>query len=376
MARTNRTLTAAIAATTAVALAGPALADTVTSNVAVTITGIGGTRQFAVEDLTGAPLSALDLGTGGAEPFRTHVTDTSFLPTGSGDYTVSATMSNLYLKTGATTYNYAVKVPAKDLSIGFGSNPLSGSGIGLVTLPKLSVTGALTSCASLPSSLKTALGISLSGVVQDVTNLTLVNFCTLAGTAAPVAATVDGTLQNLHPVVSSVADLPSALAGATGGAFTNASYADDTVGAGDTAGKAGADPATSVSLMTGTRTLSSNLVTALTSALTSILAGLPLVSTTGAQAKTTVEALVAALTKTGQSLAANSLGNVLSTLSANDQVTLLTAVVQGVVPQAPTLADVKAVNGQYFSFPVLTAAPTTPVAGTYGGTMTVTFVQS
>ena len=364
----------AVSALLTPAAALPALAD---SSVAVTVTGLGGTRQFAVEDLTGAPLTALDLGTGGAKPFRTHVTDSAFLPSGSGDFSVSATLSNLYLKTGASSYNYAVKVPSSEVAIGFGSNALAGQAISLVTLPKLSVSGTLSSCASLPAQIKTALGLSALGAVLDPTNTALVTLCSTLGVAGgPVAATVDGALQTLTPVLTSVADLPQQLAGATGGAFTNPSFGAGTVGAGDTAGAAGAPAATSVSLMTGTRGLSSGLVTALTNALNSALAGLPLVSGTGAAAQSTTEAVIAGLTSSSNTLLANSLANVLSTLSAADQAGVLNAVLTTVDAIAPGLADVKAVNGQYFSFPVLTATPTTPVAGTYGGTMTVTFVQS
>ena len=60
MRRLTRPGVALAAATTALALAGPALA----ASVDVTITGLGGTRQFSVEDLSGATLTALDLGTG------------------------------------------------------------------------------------------------------------------------------------------------------------------------------------------------------------------------------------------------------------------------------------------------------------------------
>jgi len=129
-----------VAAAAACALAAPAFAD----NVSVTLTGAGGTRQFSVEDMSGQPLTALDL-TNNAQPFKVHVADNSFLPTaGQGNYTVSASMSNLYLKTGTSTYNYAVKIPSSQLSVGFGGNPLSASGISLVDLPKLNLTGSLT----------------------------------------------------------------------------------------------------------------------------------------------------------------------------------------------------------------------------------------
>ncbi len=73
----KRSLALIIATATVAAVAAPALADT---SVPVTVLGLGGTRQFTVEDIAGSPLSALDLGSGGSQPFRTHVSDASFLP--------------------------------------------------------------------------------------------------------------------------------------------------------------------------------------------------------------------------------------------------------------------------------------------------------
>jgi hypothetical protein len=153
-------LAAAVAGTAVVAAAAPAGAVTATctgspatcvAGVPVSVVGLGGTRQFNVEDVKGDELNALDLGTGGAQPFRTHVTDTGFTATGQS-YSVSATMTNLYLKTGAT-HNYAVKVPSSDVSINFGGNPLSGKGISIVDLPSLSVAGTLSSCAYMSAGL-------------------------------------------------------------------------------------------------------------------------------------------------------------------------------------------------------------------------------
>ena len=371
---------AAAAALLAPAAALPAMA----AGVDVTITGLGGTRQFSVEDLTGAPLTALDLGTGGAKPFRTHVADSSFLPLSAvtDDYSVTATMSNLYLKTGASTYNYAVKIPSSDLKIGFGNDPLAGSGITVQDLPKISLSGTLAGCASLPTSVQTALGLStvtgLVGTVLDPTNTALSTLCTTLNSSGThtLAATVDGVVQNLTPVVSSVLDLPSQLGGATGGTFTNASYAAGTVGAGDTAGAAGKPAATAVSLMTGTHNLSTGLVSALKTALDNTLAGLPLVSASSTTAtKSTVEAVVAGLSTTGNTVGSQ-LANALSTLSAANKVTVLNGLGLSASALDPVLANISGITGSYYALPILTATPSTPVAGSYGGTMTVTFVQS
>lgn len=68
------------------------------------------------------------------------------------------------------------------------------------------------------------------------------------------------------------------------------------------------------------------------------------------------------------------LGAVLSTLDVADQVAVINTLTGTLVP--PVLADIVSLNGNYYAFPVLRATPSTPVAGTYDGTLTVTFVQS
>lgn len=377
MRRLTRPAAALAATTTVMALAGPALA----ADVDVTILGLGGTRQFSVEDLSGATLTELDLGTGQAKPFRTHVTDAGFLPASAitDDYTVTATLSNLYLKTGPTTYNYAVKIPSSALAIDFGSTPLSGSGITLQDLPKLSLTGTLSNCVGMSTTLKNALGLGTSGLLDglplDPSNTALSTLCTTLLTTQSLTATVDGVAQDLTPSISDVTNLPSQLGGATGGPFTNASYAAGTVGAGDTSGASGAPAATAVSLMSGTHNLSAGLITALSSTLNTALAGLPIVSTAVTPTKSTIDAVVAGLNTTGNTLA-NQLSAVLATLSSADKATVINGLGLTATPVAPVLADIAGITGSYYAFPILTASPGNPVAGTYGGTMTVTFVQS
>ncbi len=376
MRRLSRRAAALTAVASSVALAAPAFA----ANVDVTVTGLGGTRQFSVEDLAGATLSALDLGTGQAKPFRTRVSDSGFLPLSAltDDYSVNATLSNLYLKTGASTYNYAVKIPSSDLKIGFGSNPLAGNAISLLDLPKLSLTGTLDSCATLPSTLQTALGLSSLGLPLSSSNTALAQLCAtlVTPTTREVAATIDGVVQSLSPVISSVLDLPSALGGALGGTFTKPSFGAGTVGAGDTAGASGAPAATAVSLMTGTSNLSEGLVSSLTTALNNALSGLPLVSTTVTETKSTIEGVIAGLNSSGANAVAGQLATVLSTLSDANKATVINGLGLSATPLAPLLANIAGVTGSYFAFPVLSATPSAPVPGTYGGTMTVTFVQS
>lgn len=344
---------------------------TVTSCVAgvpVTLTSLGGIRQFAVETVSGAELTALDLGTGGTQPFRTHVTDTAFSNLTAG-YSVSATMSNLYFKT-TTGHNYAVKVPSSEVSLTYGTSPLSALGVSLTDLPKLSLSGTLASCAGLPSTVQTTLGVSTLGVPLDSADAALASLCTALGTGVPVTATIDGVLQTVTPTLASILDLPTALTGASPGAFSNPAFAG-TVGAGDPAA-ATAPAATARRIMTGTPGLSAGLLSALTTALGNALAGVPLTTASDAGARTSLAAAISAL-QTSSTLAVAAVGNALATLSSAKQVAVLNTLTSTLV--APLLGDIAAVNGQYFAFPILTATPSAPLAGTYDGTLTVTFVQ-
>lgn len=368
----KRRLSLLAAASMAVAVAGPALAAT---SVPVTIIGVGGTRMFSVEDLSGAPLAGLNLGTGGAQPFRTHVVDSSFVPAATGgNYSVSATLNNLYLQTG-TGHDFTTKVPSSAVSINFGSNPLSETGLSIADLPKLALSGALANCTNLSGTLKAALGLDSAGNVIG-SNLALTTLCATLTTAAPLAttapvgATVPAAVQTLTPLLSSVADLPTALSGAIGGTFTNPSY--DGIGAGDT-NVTNPPAATSVPLMTGTTaaSLSANLVTALTKAL----------STAGALTATSGPALadtgtvIAQLSGSGNTVTSQ-LGAVLAQISNANQVSAINEIFQTITKVAPVLADIQGVTGNAYAFPVLKATPRTPTPGTYSGTMTVTFVQS
>jgi hypothetical protein len=380
MPRLSRRALALLVTGGALAVATPALGVTATctgspatcvAGVPVSVVGLGGTRQFTVEDVHGDDLAALDLGTGGAQPFRLHVNDAGFTATGQS-FSVAATMTHLYLRQGAG-HDYAVKVPSSDVAIGFGGTPLGGKGISLDDLPTLSVSGTLSSCLDLSSTLQAALGLNLLGIPLDLSNINLTTLCSLLGVVGgPVAATVDGALQTVTPTLSDLLDLPVPLSGATGGAFANPSFAAGTVGAADPA--ANATPATSVPLMSGgAMNLTAGLISSLSSALTAQLAGLPLVNATDTGTRTTVAALVDALS-TAPDAISSTLGAVLSALPLADQLTVLTSLTSSLV--APVGGDIAALNGDYYAFPILRATPNAPVAGTYDGTLTVTFVQS
>ncbi|MCW2599188.1 MAG: hypothetical protein JWM02_1017 [Frankiales bacterium] len=376
----KRSLALLIVTATFAAVATPALAAT---SVPVTLVGLGGTRQFAVEDITGSALTALNLGTGGTQPFRTHVTDSSFLPTAAGgNYDVFATLSNLYLKTGpgntASDYNYNVKVPSSAVSVVYGNQPLGIAGLSVADLPKLSLSGTMSSCSGLSSPLKSILGLSILGVVLG-SNSALTNLCsTLGVSGAPVTATVDAALQTVTSTVTDLTKLPTALSGATGGTFTNPSFASG-VGAFDTAGAASAAGAVASSLplmkgVTGSN-LNATFATDLLAQLTGQLTG-PLTSATGVGSLTQLSALTSVLQSAGAPVLSQ-LGAVLNTLTSADQSTLLNSVFTSITPSLPVIGDLQGITGSAYAFPTLKAtAPNTPVPGTYGGTMTVTFVQS
>lgn len=363
-----RHLTPLLAAAAALSLAAPSFGD-----VTVTLQGTNGTRQFSVEKLDGTPLTALDLGTGAPTQFQVHVKDTSFLPgLGQGSYSASATMTNLYLQDSAGNPNYNVKVPSSELSIGFGPTPLSIAGLSLVDLPKLGLTGTLSGCTNSVlglTSLATSLGLTYASLTPDQLNA-LTALCTQIGlTAAPVTTTVDGALQTLTGLVPpSLLDAPTALSGAIGGTFTNPAYP-----AGATDKPASPPAATALTLMQGAPSLTTTLANLIKSALVST--GVPVVASSGT-ALTTPLSVTQSLASAGTGTVSGALSQLLQTLSAPQQVSTINSVLSFTGFSLPTLSDIHAVSGDYYSKPYLNANPRTPVAGTYGGTMTVTFVQS
>ena len=362
---------AALTGTCLLAAALPVLADPVVVSLEDTL----GTRQFAVQDISGAPLTAIDLGSGGSQPFRTVVTDTAFKNLTSG-YSVSATMNNLYLDTGSG-YDWTTSVPSSDVRLDYGTSPLAALGVTFPVVPRLTVSGTLQSCADLDGTAKSLLGLDAGGVVLDLTDTALLNLCSalLAADGLGVTTTVDGAVQQITSDLTSALDLtelPTALTGATPGAFTNADYSDGTIGAGDNDGKAGAPTPTSLGIMTGTPGMVTALQDLITTRVNTALTALPLTSATD-PAKTTIADLIEALGSSTNTAVAN-VATALGALDAAQQSAVLNTLT-GVTVVAPELADLLSLSAQYYGFPILRATPTSPLAGSYQGTMTVTFVQ-
>ena len=370
----KRPLALLVATATAVAVAAPALADS-TALVGVTYTTADGTRQFSVTKIDGVtPLTSFTFDSDLAQPFRTTVKDQNRLLNSDG-YQVNASMTDLYLKNGAV-HDFATYIPSSALSLTYGANPLTGVAT-LPVSPKVvlsGLAGVLGTCAD--ASVASVLGITQLTSPLDVLGLAaltapLADVCTqLAAVAStPISTVVTATSQVLDTALS-LANLPFALTGALqGGTFSNPSYAGP-IASLDPA-HTGAPAATTKRIMTGTSLLAtgadlSGLLGTLTTALHAQLDGLPAV---GPTAKVTLNQAETALSSV-QPLLANALAG-LPTAQATSLINKLTATVQSV-----TGLDLSSTTGQYDAYPVLTAAPVAPKAGTYDGTMVVDFIET
>lgn len=368
MTRT-RHLTAAVALACATAAMVPAAsADTVD----VSLAALAGTRQFAVEDISGNPLTAINLGAGGTQPFRTRVTDANFTSL-SDEYTVSATMSNLYLKQGAG-YDWTTMVPASDLELVYPTQPLTALGVSFPVIPDLSLSGVLPTCATLPSSVKTSLGLDVAGV-PPVTDLAVTALCSALGSGLTVTSTgtstVDGLVREITAAATNLLNIPTQLTGAAPGSFDNADYGAGTVGFNDP-NKPATNAPSSLQIMQGTPNLTDALKTEITTKLNAALSTLPLTTPNNVGAETTLASALGSLaSSTDTGVAA--LGTALSTLDAVKQSAIVNLLSSAVAPLG--MSNITSLSGQYYGFPSLKATPVDMQPGEYAGTLTVTFVQ-
>lgn len=385
--RRRTALVALTAAACTTAAAAPALAADGANNVNVSVTAAAGTRQFDVFRSDGTtPLTALDLGTNGALPFKTRVRDTSFnvvktvtdasgTTTSTRPYSVTATMSDLYRKT-STGYDLSTRVPSSALSISQGA--LSASDVVSTVAPRLKLSGVLAACTDLPTATLTTLGIGKAAVGGALGTLTGTIGTVTGSLPAPVAAlctaltstgkTVDETITAATAPVTGILDvakLPNPLTAGAGGSFTNPDFTQDARAKTDTR-RTGAAAPTGITVMNGASgtALAGGLVTDLTTKLTTTLNTLPLVAETGVTR-------VPLSTVTG---ALGAVGAAVTGLTAAQQTAVLSTLTTTVLP--PVLTDLLSVAGDYYANPTLSAAANAPVAGVYEGTMTLTFVQS
>lgn len=344
---------ACVCAASLPALAEPTVSGSPTSSTVSLTTSGTGTRQLQLLDLAGKPLTDLSLRPGAPAPFRVSVVDTGVgaLTDPKTAFTVNATLNNLYADGKAD----GAFIPSGDVKVSF---PASGAldAVGSLTaVPRVVLGGALGGCTN---------AASLLTVVNDLLKATKLCTALNDGVALDGLEVVSSTTQQLQ----SIADVPFALAGQTGGPFTAADHVNG-IGKADSRGTGAG---TAVPLLTGTPSVAS-LVDEL-NALEATVAGLPVLSETGVGSQVSVSSVVAALlTSSNAELA--TLGSALSALLPSQVQAALSGVTATV--QDLGLGDITSTTGVYSSVPVLTATPkAVPAAGgTYSGTMTVTLVQ-
>lgn len=354
------TVIAPLAALLAASAAGPASGITTSHSTTVMLDASVGSRQFFVEDLTGSDLTTLSIDRDGKQPFRVRVVDTNFA-TVAQDYEIDATLNNLYKDADVG----GPKIPSSAFSIGFGASKLSAAGVSFPVRPSYLLSGEIPSCTDLALE---------PGVLGTITALTEPTLCGLLGLGGKTITSlpVSGALKTVVPSaaqLTSLLNLPVQLDGTTGGTFTNADYQNG-IGADD---DSGSGAGTAVGLMTGNTDLD------LTDTLDSIITGAlpastaPLTSVTDTGSKIPLANVLNALSASGDSTLGQ-LGQAIGDLDIAQRSALLNELTATLVPLS--LSNILELTGTYASFPVLTAAATAPVSGTYSGTMTVTFVQT
>lgn len=308
----------------AAAAVAPSQAQT---DVDVTLSEAAGSRTLYVENMVGESLTSLDFGAARSLPFRVRVVDSDF---DRQSFSVTATMTNMYLDNGALDYTTAID--SADVSLGSQAQPLNVFGVTATVQPLVDTVTTITDlllCADL--------GLTILGGVQCEIELS-----NLVGNLQTVEVPVDLSQLTKLPIIPQANDT---------GPFTNAEYGAG-VGTGDPSPSV--DPATSLGVLAGGLGPTSAL-----SEIEAMLATTPLA--TLVPEETVVSALVAAYPLLGE-------------LSTADIDALLTQTVGSVVPL--TLTEIVAQTGTYMSLPTLNVnvpAGTTP--GDYRGTLVVTALQ-
>jgi hypothetical protein len=346
----RRKVTAAVVAGGAIALlaggAGPAHASS--GAVVVTLSSgappASGGRTLNLYDITGAPLSTLDLSSGSGS-FQASVTDSDYSQTG---FTVTATMSNLYgYSNGA--YTCSQEVPSSKVSLTSPSGLLEATGISGTAVPTFTFSGDLTSI----------LGTTLLGQVNllsaDITNMAVTGLnqsldqAQLAG--GKTGPLIGAALQ------SAGATLPISLSTAQGGPFTNPA-ADPSGACGVTGTNATSEPIESGSA--DTVGLTSDLAQAV-NALANPVTAATLVSDGWVSANSVITAV------------STTLGIPSTDLTPTMQSSILGAL-------TPTVSGASAgqetVSGQYSATPVLNVDTAAVPSGAYQGLMTVTLADT
>lgn len=321
-------LLAGLAALSVTALAVPAGAQ----NVGVTLDNPSGNRVVTVEDMSGAQLSSLDFGKSRELPFRVKVQDTDYTRS---DFSVSATMTNLYVDDGGTL-DYTKKIASSKVGLGSQVNPLNVLNLTATVQP---IVGTVTELVD--STICNTLGL-----VTTVTgNCTLTTSNLTGKVVEDLTITVDE--------LSDLPNLPIVPQQNEQDVFTEPSYAVGTAGELDP--NATTTPATPRRLVAGQTNLSP-VLTELDAAL-NLLALDSIVD---------ADKVVADL---------RSQYGLLWDLLTTDEVNAILAAAD-VIPVALTADGVLSLTGTYMSLPTLKVdVPTDAAAGNYKGTMVVTSIQ-
>lgn len=327
----TRKLAAALVGCLAVVAALPAAAQV---DVDVSVDNPGGTRALYVEDLVGQPLTALDFGVSRTQPFRVRVVDSTMDRTG---FTVSATMTNLYLDTDDGL-------------------DLDGTPIDSVNLEIVNPTAALN---VLDVSALVQPVFDTVSTISDTVICTTLGLTVVLGSCTVSLSDLEGKLQTLPLTVDlgALAGLPLLPQVAEEGEFTNPDYAG--VAALAPQPPSPPDP-TSRRMIQGTPVSSAAVLTALQTVLNSVLASQALGD------KIDTGTVTSALRST--------LGVAYDLLTTTQVNTILSSTVATVEALLPS--DIRAQTGTYLSFPTLqVTVPDTAAAGSYKGTLVVTGLQ-
>lgn len=319
----------------AIALLAGIAPSSAQTTVPVTLDNGASSRTLHVESMTGENLSSLDFDSSRSLPFRVKVVDSSFTRT---PFTVSATMTNLYLDNGALDYD--TKIASADVALGSQLNPLNILGVSAAVQP-------------LVDTVSTVADGTICNVLGVVT--TLVNgvpTCTLT------ASGLTGNLQNVNVNVDlgALTNLPLLPQANEIGAFTNPEFGTGTAGAGDTAGKAAGVAATARRVISGSPVSTTTVLSALQNALTTT----PLATLVPENSVTA--ALQAQYSDTWMLLSSTQIATILASTAGT---------VQTLVP-----SQVLSQTGTYVSLPTLdVTVPSGIPAGKYSGTLVVTALQ-
>ncbi len=359
--RTRIQTISAVAGLLSLSAAGAAFGQASTT---VTATVGESTRQLTVVDLLGAPLTDLTLTPGSPSPFQLRVSDTGL---GLSAFSVNGTLNNLYRVEADTSLDYTSLIPSSEVTLDYASDALNT----LDNIATLSPDYLLSSIADIDcESVQTVLGLTNLETLTD-------QLCLLAGGlggVTPVDVTdvpLDGsaiTDIDLSSLVDSLLPISLDTADLTSGVFTDA---DCVNGLGSSDGGCGATGGTSHTMLRG-QPVAGALTGALDTLLTAALPSGNIVGSVGDEVST-LTAVLSALQDSADT-AISDLGQSLGEYAVADQEALVNTLFS-VIPVDLDAASLLSTSGVYVSFPRLTVDPTTSLAGSYTGTLTVTLVE-